>query len=299
MVNRNWPGVLFFFSIGMCCLLLAFALGCDGSSKQEKLASEFRIGLLPSLTGPAGEQGENWSKGARLAAEEFVRQKKSVLIFIEDDKTVPSEVTRGLQKLITVDKVSAVVGGTWDFLVEAASPLVERFKVPFVTPSNPPELLSEFSIGNDWLFSNALTIQSEEKKLREFLRDARGIKVYLFYPSLPWGTVHAEMFRRLVSEFELKVVGDDEFRYEGYLDEVRVSALRMAQEKPDLVFAPIDYQGLDLFAREFERLRISPVVLCSQHLDKAITLTGDWKRFSNFFGIYPALMNGAEFVKNY
>ena len=106
-------------------LFFVLPVGCT-SAPEESTSDEIRIGLIASLTGPAGEQGKNWMRGAKLAAKELKAKGVKLSLVVEDDRTLPAETVKSVQKLVHVDNVDALVGGTWDYLVESASPIEQQ-----------------------------------------------------------------------------------------------------------------------------------------------------------------------------
>lgn len=295
MLKRCVRWVLVLVVIGFFAGVLA---GCRAS---EPTPGVIRIGAVASLTGPAGEQGKNWVEGAELAVAELRAEGIAVELIVENDETSAPKVAAAFQKLARIDRVGAIIGGTWDYLAETAYPLAERLQVPFVTPSNPVEVLSAEAQHNRWVFSNGLSLRAARRAVADFLR-AEGVRsVGLIYPALPFGTVQAAMVTEIAAELGIPVTTRVEFVYDsGYLDSVRLAALKVIEGGPDLVFCVFDASGVDLFLRELEKLRGTSRILTTQHLDQAFLLAGEGGRgrYTGAFGIYPRLEDGA-FVARY
>jgi len=282
-------------------LLLFTVFGClfSGCTQSEKaLDDSIRIGVVVSLAGPAAQNGENWLSGVRLAAKELEAAGVKLNLYIEDDRTEPARAVSAFQKVVNANKVHAVMGGTWDFLGEAMYPLAERHEVPLLTPTNPAELVDRGARENRWIFSNGLTIKAEQEAIGEFIQVSQVETTALIYPNLLWGISHAEIFDRLSPQLNFEIVYRNSFPYEGYHDAVRIAAYRVGELKPDLVYAPIDASGLDILTAELQRLRLSPFILASQHLETAYQLSSDDARYSRVFGVHPRVEN-AEFAASY
>ena len=117
-------------------LLFAILMLCAAPrAVAEPPPQKIRIGAVVSLTGYAEKNGRNWLEGAQLAIEDLNRDGIACELLVEDDQTTPVKAVTAFTKLAVVDKVQAVVGGTWDFLAEAVFPLAQRYHVPFVTPT--------------------------------------------------------------------------------------------------------------------------------------------------------------------
>lgn len=287
-----WPESRFTLTCTRVLLLflLTFAFGCQRSPEAP---GTIRIGAIASLTGPAGEQGRNWVEGAELAVEELKARGIEVKLIVENDETSAPKVAAAFQKLTQVDRVRALIGGTWDYLAETAYPLAERAQVPFITPSNPVEVLSDTAQRNRWVYSNGLSLRAARIAVADFLKKEGVTTLGLMYPALPFGTVQAEMFERVAAELGVAVTVKFEFAYDNaYLDSVKMGALKVAQAKPDLVFCVLDAGGTDLFLAELQKLRAQPRFLTTQHLDQAFLLGNDASRYQRAYGIYPKLEDG-------
>jgi ABC-type branched-subunit amino acid transport system substrate-binding protein len=146
---------------------------------------------VASLTGDAAMNAEDWLRGARLAAEDSVGTKMEIELVIEDDGTVPTKAVTAFNKLVMLDKVDGVVGGTWDFIAEAIYPLAEKAKVPFVTPTNPVEVFSPTARENQWVFTNGLSLSSVVRAADEHLARTNIKSVGLAVINVPYGLEHA------------------------------------------------------------------------------------------------------------
>ena len=274
---RALPSVLF------AALLLAHTTPVSADS------TPVRIGAAVSLTGPAAEQGKNWLEGARLALEELKAEGVTAELIIEDDKTSAAGAATAFTKLVTVDRVQAVLGGTWDFLAQATYPLAKKYRVPFLTMTNAIESVQGGTQNNPWVFTSGLSLASTGDGIRKFLAKVKGTRVALLYPAVPFGALHADLFRAVAEERNLTLVVDQEYALESYLENVKVAALKIAREKPDVVFIVTDAGALDAFLAEFSRQKISPLVLTTQHLGAAFALTGNTERFRHAYGVYPEI----------
>ena len=276
--------------------------GCNAGNNNE---NRITIGLIASLTGPAADQGHNWSDGALLAGEEWKRRRivdpelPELTIVLEDDGTTPSRAASSFQKLITVDRVNAIVGGTWDYLGETIYPLAERYHIPVITPTSPVEALTESTQKNPWIFSNGLTLEAEGRAIAEYFKNQKIRSIALLYPNLPFGTTHRDLILRKAGESGVSVVFDQSFAYDaGYPDNLRTPLLTMKDLSPDCVFAVLDGGGIEVVVAELQRIKFDTALITTQHLDQAFKITRDPARYTKAFGIYPAL-DPAEFIARF
>lgn len=259
--------------------------------------STIKIGAIPSLSGAAGEQGKNWLQGVELAIDQAnqqpASQPKQFQLIVEDDQTQPAKVVAAMSKLCQVDRVAGVIGGTWDFLGEAAYPVAEKNHVPFVTPSNPVEVISDNAKRSGFVFSSGLSLGAMKAAFDRFIdtEKARGQRVQrigIVYPDLPFGLQQATMIQQSIAEKQLNVAFTYAFPPASLMsDTVKLAAQKILTEKPDLTYMVLDYNGLDLLTKEFVGLKIQPKVITTQHLDQAFLFSKEPARYKNLYAIYP------------
>lgn len=270
-----------------------FALCGPVALSAEKNGPILSLGAIASLTGDASHNGTNWLEGAQLAIDELNRQGTAAKLIVEDDGTNPGKVATSFVKLATVDKVSAIVGGTWDFLAETAFPLAKQYRVPFITPTNPVEILSPAALSNPWVFTNGLSLAAERKVIHAFFKE-RGIKkIGLVYINVPYGTSHADLVREVAKEIGATIVSDDEISYQAFRDTLKLAALRISEKKPEAVFVVSNYEGVDFLLRELERMQSSPIILMTHNLKEAFDFGGSSARYKNAYAVYPKVTSAA------
>lgn len=267
-------------------LTLAFFLVIFTSPASADERKAIKIGVIASLTGDAAMNAEDWLRGARMASEESVGTGTRVELVIEDDATVPAKAVAAFNKLITLDRVQGIVGGTWDFLAETIYPLAEKAKIPFVTPTNPIEVISERARENKWIFTNGLSLSSAVRAADEYLAKSNVRSAALVVVNVPYGIEHALLLREALEGRGVKVNFEDRITYEGFREEIRASALKVWQTRPEVVFLVLNYAGVDTFLRETSKLRVEPLTLMTQTLLEAATFGNFTARYANARGIY-------------
>lgn len=137
-MTRNLHQPLRHVWAGALVLLLALGLGgCDqGGASQNTI----RVGEYGSLTGSEATFGQSTHKGILLAVEEQnaaggVKGKKIELIHY-DDQGKGDEVDRAVTRLITQDKVAALLGEVASSLSIAGGQVAQKYGVPMISPSS-------------------------------------------------------------------------------------------------------------------------------------------------------------------
>ena len=134
-------------------LLVGAAFSNISCAKREKV---IKIGAILPLTGDIAEYGTRCKTGIDMAVEEInavggIKGRKIQMIY-EDSKGLPKEGVAGLQKLITVDKVPAVIGAVASSVTMAMVPSATNAKVVLFSPASSSPKLSGISkfFFRDW-----------------------------------------------------------------------------------------------------------------------------------------------------
>lgn len=131
-------------------------------------AQVIKIGHIAPMTGDAAVYGEWENQGIDLAVSEInakggIKGKKLEIIH-EDDQLNPTLMINALNKLITVDKVPAVIGETSSSGTLALAPIAERNKVVLISDGAAAIKVTE---AGDYVFRVYPTNALEGKKLVE------------------------------------------------------------------------------------------------------------------------------------
>lgn len=133
-------------------VLVAFAVtGCGGGAPAAKPAEskDIKIGVVYELTGGTASFGTAANNGTKLAFKEINAAGgvlgKQITTVTADNKGEPSESANAMTKVITQDKVVAVVGFTTSSNGIAGSAVNEASKIPFVAAAttNPKVTVDE------------------------------------------------------------------------------------------------------------------------------------------------------------
>ena len=101
-----------------------------GVSRKPAEEKVVKIGIIAPLSGPASTWGEQLRKGIELALDELnLDERKLLRIIYEDSEADPKKAVSAVQKLISVDKVQAIIGPLSSNEVLSVAPIVEKAKV--------------------------------------------------------------------------------------------------------------------------------------------------------------------------
>ena len=129
----------------MSPLLRLIAFACFAAVVANAAEDTIRIGEFASLTGKEATYGQSCHKGTVLAIEQVnaaggVLGKKLELL-VEDDQSKPGEAATIVKKLISRNKVIAILGEVASSRSLEAAPICQNAKIPMISPaSTAPEV---------------------------------------------------------------------------------------------------------------------------------------------------------------
>jgi branched-chain amino acid transport system substrate-binding protein len=122
--------------------LLVAALLVAGCSQPQQANDQLKIGVIASMTGPSSTTGKDIWQSAVIAANEINAQggvyvkdlgrKIPITVIQGDDESTREGGQKVVTRLITEDKVDALVGGFSSAVVSAHEPMVSENGVPYV-----------------------------------------------------------------------------------------------------------------------------------------------------------------------
>lgn len=275
-------------------LLLAgffFSLACtkNSSNSGAQNSNEIRIGQFGSMTGGEATFGQSTDKGVRLAidaknAAGGIKGKKIVLL-TEDNQGKPEEAAAVVKKLITQDKVIALLGEVASTRSLAAAPIAQQFKIPMVSPSSTNPKVTQVG---DYIFRVCFIDPFQGPVMARFTRDNLKLSKVAVLKDLKsdYSLGLAEFFVKKFKDLGGEIVSEQTFQtgdsdFKGQLTRIRSS-------NPDAIFIPAYYTEVGLIARQARQLGL-----------KAVLLGGDGWDSPKLFEIGQDAVNGSYFSNHY
>ena len=262
---------------------LALAVGVAALGVPAAAQGPIRIGASLSLTGTYAKLGKNQHEGYQLCIKDLnakggVLGRKAELV-VYDDQSLPATAVRLYEKLITEDKVDAVMGPYSSPVSEAAANVTEKYKKVMVAPL--AATTSIFKKGRKYLF---MVISPAEGYLEGLVDMAakRGLKTVavvnedtLFSKAAASGAVE------LAKKKGMQVVYTEAYP-KGNTD---FSALltKVKAANPDVVAAATYFDDAVALTRQMKELNVNPKMY-------GVTVGGDLPEF------YDTLKQNAEYI---
>ena len=134
------------------CFVLALiaAMACAAVAA----AAPIKIGVVVPTTGPIAYDGGLMLNGIKMAADEIngaggVKGDK-IELYVEDSANVPATAVAAMEKLVGMQKVTAVIGDFGSSCTLAMMPVAERSQTLVITPISLAPKITES--GNKWVF---------------------------------------------------------------------------------------------------------------------------------------------------
>jgi branched-chain amino acid transport system substrate-binding protein len=138
------------FPIAILFLVVAFF------AIYQRPADELRVGIIAALSGDLANLGEEAKNSTLLALNQINSEGgikgQPVKVYIEDGKCSGKDAVSAANKLIEIDAVGAIFGGTCSGETLAVAPITEKNKVILFTSW---ALAPKVTYGNNFVFRNA------------------------------------------------------------------------------------------------------------------------------------------------
>lgn len=188
------------------------------------------IGVLLSSTGPAASLGILEKNGVAAASD--ASRQKFKLVYV-DDASDPSEATRLARKLITEDKVDAIIGTTGTPAALAITNVVAEGRTPVISLAPANILVVPVEGPKRWVFKTTTNDDHEGRPLFRHM-SAKGVKTLGFIGfSDSYGEQWIKMSRQLAEENQVRLVAEE--RYARTDTSVASQVLKIMSKSPDAV----------------------------------------------------------------
>jgi len=239
------------------------------------------VGFYGSLTGDGASFGQSSREGVELAVDELNAAGgvlgRQLKLLVEDDQSKPEEASNAVTKLVTQDKVVAVIGEVASRRTLAAAPISQRYQIPMITPASTNEKVTEVG---DYVFRVCFIDPFQGEVLAKFAyNDLKARKVAILRDQAQDYSVGlTDSVQRNFTKLGGQVIapvsystGDADFK---------AALTRIRSEKPDALFATGYYPEAAIITRQARELGMTMPIL-----------GGDgW--------VGDALQNGREALKN-
>ena len=188
--NSLYPAVLLIGLLFSGVILLFVVEACT----MEK--GEIVIGAILPLSGDVAQYGVNCKNGIELAVDEVnteggIRGRKIKIVF-EDSKASPRDAVSAFRKLITVDKVSCVIGPLASSCAMATAPIANENEVVSFSPGASTPRLTD---AGEFVFRNWQSDTLEAHVMSEYAYEQGWERIAIFYINNDFGKSLSDYFK--------------------------------------------------------------------------------------------------------
>jgi branched-chain amino acid transport system substrate-binding protein len=272
-------------------LLLTAASGCAPSQPaappktepKPEPVREIKIGAIYPLSGASAATGEDCRWGIELAAE-IINNKydfnlplakdaglpnlggAKVKFIFTDHQGVPEKGMSEAERLITQEKVTAVMGTFFSSVAAPTSQVCERYKIPFLTADTTSPSLKQrdfkwfFRINPDdeLISENAFQlIQSLEKEKNVSLK-----RIAVIHENTLWGNDVGQYMTTFAQKHGYQIV--QKISYTAKSADVTSEVQKVIASKPDVLIHASYVSDAILFMKTYKQMNFAPKAFIAQ-----------------------------------
>jgi branched-chain amino acid transport system substrate-binding protein len=291
-----------FASLAALALAAGLLTACN---KKAAESNEIIIGHYGSLTGATATFGQSAQKGIEMAVD-AVNQSGGVLgkklkLLVEDDQGKPEEALTVVTKLISKDRVVALLGEIASSNSLAAAPAAQNSRIPMISPGSTNPKVTQ---AGDYIFRVCFIDPFQGKVMAKFAMNTLKVhKVAVLRDiksdySVGLANFFVENFKAMggvILADESYSAGDKDFT-------AQLTSLK--GKEPEAVFVPGYYTEVGLIARQARKLGIKVPLLGGDGWDssKLWEIGGDALNgcyYSNHYSVDDPSPILQKFVKDY
>jgi len=293
--------------LSLCVLILASCNGAGGSSSGtgDAAAEEILIGEYGSLTGEDATFGTSTKNGIDIAVDEINAAAgllgKKVRVIVEDDQGKAEEANIVVTKLITKDKVVAVLGEVASSRSLAAAPVAQQYSVPMISPSSTNV---EVTRKGDYVFRVCFLDPFQGFVMAKFATNTlKMTKVAILRDiksdySVGLANAFIENFKKMGGT----IVGDES--YSAGDTDFNAQLTSIKAKNPQAIFVPGYYTAVGLIARQAKKQGIAAPLLGGDGWDspKLTEIGGaalDGSFFTNHYSVEDPSPEAQKFLTAY
>lgn len=222
-------------AIGVGLLLAAAIIGSAAGA-------DLKIGFTLSLTGGTDDYGKGARMGAELALKEYndkggyKGQKVDAVIY--DDETKPAKGVENVTRLITRDKVFAIVGPVNSGVALAIIDIAQKNQMPLMdTIATAEQIIERYqNAPKNYIFRVSLNDGIQTSFMIDYIKDRKYQRIGLMHDSTGWGQSGRDTALRLLKEANINLAAGPEV-FDQNDSDMTAQLTKMQDAKVDFIIA--------------------------------------------------------------
>jgi branched-chain amino acid transport system substrate-binding protein len=222
--------------LGAIILSLAFAFA------ESAAGADLKIGFTLSLTGGTDDYGKAARMGAQLALKEYNDkggyQGQKVDAVIYDDETKPAKGVENVTRLITRDKVFAIVGPVNSGVALAIIDIAQKNQIPLIdTIATAEQIIERYqNAPKNYVFRVSLNDGIQTSFMIDYIKSRKYQRIGLMHDSTGWGQSGRDTALRLLKDANLDLAAGPEV-FDQNDSDMTTQLTKMRDAKVDFVIA--------------------------------------------------------------
>ena len=233
-----------------------------GTGPGANTGDTIKVGVYGDLTGATSSFGQSTKNGVELAVDEInaaggVNGKKIVIVS-EDDQGRPEQAKTVVSKLISQDKVEALLGEVASTNSLAAAPVAQEAKIPMITPSSTNPKVTEVG---DYISRVCFIDPFQGAVMAKFAGNTLKAKTAAIFGDVnsDYSKGLTQFFKEEFTKLGGKIVAEEAYTqndpdFKGQLTKIR-------DLKPDVIYIPGYYSQVGIIAKQARELGMNMPLL--------------------------------------
>lgn len=264
--------------------------GCGGDSGGASNADQIVIGSNFELTGNHAQYGSNAAKGLKLAVKEANDKGgingKQIKIVEADSKSEAAESVNAATKLISDDKVVALIGPAVTANVIAESQVAADNKVPVIAPAaTNPDVTVENGTLKEFIFRSCFIDPQQSEVMAQFAAKDLHAQTAVLYldSSSDYSKSLGRIFKETFESLGGQVVMEEAFLAKD--QDFKAALTKIQTANADVIFVPAYYEEVGKILKQARELGIQSTILGTDGWDdsKVVDIAGADALNNTFF----------------
>jgi branched-chain amino acid transport system substrate-binding protein len=222
--------------------LAAIVLSLAFTFAESVAAADLKIGFTLSLTGGTDDYGKAARMGAQLALKEYndkggyKGQKVEAVIY--DDETKPAKGVENVTRLITRDKVFAIVGPVNSGVALAIIDIAQKNQMPLIdTIATAEQIIERYqNAPKSYIFRVSLNDGIQTSFMIDYIKIRKYQRIGLMHDSTGWGQSGRDTALRLLKDANLDLLAGPEV-FDQNDSDMTTQLTKMRDAKVDFIIA--------------------------------------------------------------
>ena len=255
----NKKSITLILLVAVLAIAAYFIWKNQSSSSGEKIT--VKVGVLTPLSGENATYGDATMRGLEMALAEISKKdeyKNFQIEFVkEDSKLEAAKAVNGIQKLISVDKVSVIIGPFGSSEVLAVSQSANQGKTPIVSASATADAIAT---AGDYVFRIVPANQEQGTSMADFVVNKLNIKDSIVIIALnnDYGISLSNSFKNRIAQLGGKVVYEDKFDEKA--KDFKTLIAKVKGYTPKFIYLPDHYNEAGLFLKQSRELALNSLI---------------------------------------